>query len=252
MSLIALTPKRTVVGLNHVMCTKREYRRRGSSWTLNRGKKGHYSKKFTKGLYFNYLGRSPHWSDLHQNCVIGDVLDVITCAKFQKKFQVCFEFTGVEFFLIFEWALQECSATALPMILYWANFIMYKHMASLRSRCRHYIFALWFLLSSSSSFFSSSPNLSRRRLDVYHTSTHGSTHGSPFPQTDIIGAMVIVWRLRGKIFGSILCNILRNNCAQCNAHVWTDLKVLWNGCCLTGPISLCLDSFLYMYYCMHV
>ena len=70
-------------------------------------------------------------------------------------------------------------------------------MAALRSRCGHYIFALWFLLSSSffmvalwnsadhyifmlwfvlsSSFFLlfSSPNLSRRRLDVCHTSTHG-------------------------------------------------------------------------------
>jgi len=41
-------------------------------------------------------------------------------------------------------------------------------MASLRSRCRHYIFALWFLL-----LLFSSANLSRRRLDVYHTSTHG-------------------------------------------------------------------------------
>jgi len=40
-------------------------------------------------------------------------------------------------------------------------------MAALRSKCGHYIFALWFL----SSFFSS-PNLGRRRLDVYHTSTH--------------------------------------------------------------------------------
>ena len=38
-------------------------------------------------------------------------------------------------------------------------------MAVLRSRCGHYIFALWFLFSS--------PNLSGRRLDVYHTSTHG-------------------------------------------------------------------------------
>jgi len=39
----------------------------------------------------------------------------------------------------------------------------------------HYIFALWFLSSSSSFFLSffSSPNLSGRRLDVYHTSTHG-------------------------------------------------------------------------------
>jgi len=43
------------------------------------------------------------------------------------------------------------------------------------NRANHYIFALWFL--SSSFFFIllfySSPNLSRRRLDVCHTSTHG-------------------------------------------------------------------------------
>jgi len=32
-----------------------------------------------------------------------------------------------------------------------------------------YFFVLWFLLS----FFFSSPNLGRRRLDVYHTATHG-------------------------------------------------------------------------------
>jgi len=44
-------------------------------------------------------------------------------------------------------------------------------MAALRSRCGHYIFALWFL--SSIFFFYSSPNLSGRRLDVYHISTHG-------------------------------------------------------------------------------
>jgi len=38
----------------------------------------------------------------------------------------------------------------------------------------HYIFALWFFLSSIFFYlsFSSSPNPSRRRLDVYHTSTH--------------------------------------------------------------------------------
>ena len=40
-------------------------------------------------------------------------------------------------------------------------------MAALHSRCGHYIFTLWFLL------FFSSPNLSRRRLDVYYTSIHG-------------------------------------------------------------------------------
>ena len=46
-------------------------------------------------------------------------------------------------------------------------------MASLHSRCVHYIFALWFLSSSIFLSFFSSPNLSSRRLDVYHTLTHG-------------------------------------------------------------------------------
>jgi len=42
-------------------------------------------------------------------------------------------------------------------------------MVALCNRADHYIFIL-FLLSS---FFISSPNLSGRRLDVYHASTHG-------------------------------------------------------------------------------
>ena len=41
-------------------------------------------------------------------------------------------------------------------------------MVALRNRADHYIFALWFLLLS----FFSLPNLSRRRSDVYHTSTN--------------------------------------------------------------------------------
>ena len=42
-------------------------------------------------------------------------------------------------------------------------------MATLRSRCGYYIFVLFL----SSFFFLSSPNLNGRRLDIYHTSTHG-------------------------------------------------------------------------------
>jgi len=42
-------------------------------------------------------------------------------------------------------------------------------MVTLWNRADHYIFALWFL----SIFFFSLPNLSGRRLDVYHTSTRG-------------------------------------------------------------------------------
>ena len=55
------------------------------------------------------------------------------------------------------------------------------------------------------------------------------------------------WRVRGKIIRYVLCNIVCNNCAQCDAHtLWTDLTVLWIGFCLTGPISLCLDLFLHV------
>jgi len=52
-------------------------------------------------------------------------------------------------------------------------------MGALCNRAGHYIFVLWFLLLSSfylSIFLLiSSPNVSRSRLDVYHTSAHGVT-----------------------------------------------------------------------------
>jgi len=58
--------------------------------------------------------------------------------------------------------------------------------------------------------------------------------------------------LEGKreIIRSVLCNIVRSNCAECNAHKHTsiDLTVLWIGFCINGPISLCLDSFLWPPY----
>jgi len=53
----------------------------------------------------------------------------------------------------------------------WTDKLQSIIMAALHSRWGHYIFALWFL--SIYLFFLSSPNLSRRRLDVYHTSAHG-------------------------------------------------------------------------------
>jgi len=69
-----------------------------------------------------------------------------------------------------------------------------------------------------------------------HTQTHRQTHTRvhilrqthrcaqkhtpPFPQIDIIRAVVIVWRVRGKIIRSVLCNIVCNNCTQCNAHTY--------------------------------
>ena len=46
-------------------------------------------------------------------------------------------------------------------------------MVALWNRETIYIFMLWFVLSFFFFIFFSSPYLSRRRLDVCHTSTHG-------------------------------------------------------------------------------
>jgi len=52
-----------------------------------------------------------------------------------------------------------------------------------------------------------------RVLDVIQIPCEGVifTGKPPFHQIDIIGAMVIVWRVRGKIIRSVLCNIVSNN-----------------------------------------
>jgi len=46
-------------------------------------------------------------------------------------------------------------------------------MVALCNRADHYIFMLFLLSSFFFSFFISSPNISGRRLDVYHTLAHG-------------------------------------------------------------------------------
>jgi len=76
---------------------------------------------------------------------------------------------------------------------------------------------------------------------------------APFPQIDVIEEMVIFWRVRGKIVRSVLCSIVQNNYAQCSAHAYEQTYHFCGlGFVSNGPNSLCLDSFLYMYYCMHV
>jgi len=49
-------------------------------------------------------------------CVVDDVRDVITCAKFQNEISRGYDFTGGR--IDFEWALQQCSATALTVIVF--------------------------------------------------------------------------------------------------------------------------------------
>ena len=61
----------------------------------------------------------------------------------------------------------------------------------------------------------------------------------PFPQIDIIGAVVIVWRVRGKLSG-LFCAILCATIVHSAMHTHMNrLTVLWIGFSLTGPISLC-------------
>jgi len=51
---------------------------------------------------------------------VGDVHNVITCAKFQIEIFMGYDFTGgrvLIFLLILAWALQQCSINALPVIV---------------------------------------------------------------------------------------------------------------------------------------
>ena len=93
MSLIVLTPKRTILGRNHVIwAINRENRSRGSSWACAR-KKGQDRKKVTKGLYFTYLWWSPHWSDVHESLCSG------WCSRLNHVCQVSkWNFQGLQFY----------------------------------------------------------------------------------------------------------------------------------------------------------
>jgi len=93
-------PKRTVLGPNHVIwAIKREYWPNGSSWAFKEEKRTG-QEKVTKGLNFNVLGRNPHSSELHQKsyCVVLNIQDIITCAKFQNEIFRGYHFTGGRIF----------------------------------------------------------------------------------------------------------------------------------------------------------
>ena len=65
----------------------------------------------------------------------------------------------------------KCRTHSRPIAYKITNVLF---MVVLCNRADHYIFTLWFLsFFFLSFFFFSSPNLSGRRLDVYHTYTHG-------------------------------------------------------------------------------
>ena len=61
--------------------------------------------------------------------------------------------------------------------------------------------------------------------------------------------------LEGKRENNQVCSVqycVQQLCTVQCTHMWTDLTVLCIGFCLTGPISLCVDSFLCMYYFVYI
>jgi len=110
MSLIVLTPKRTVLGRNHVYVViwaiNRENRSRGSSWACEREKRtgqDRIGKKVTNGYISPICGEAPTEAMYIKICVMGDVLDVITCAKFQNEILRGYDFTGGPIFHFSYW-----------------------------------------------------------------------------------------------------------------------------------------------------
>jgi len=78
-----------------------------------------------------------------------------------------------------------------------------------------------------------------------HPAGRHSIQSTPFPQIDIIGDVVIVWRVRGKTIRSVLCNIVCNNCAQCDAHTYEQTNSSLDWVLSHWAHFTVLDSFLY-------
>ena len=62
---------------------------------------------------------------------------------------------------------------------------------------------------------------------------------------------MVDWRLKAGRLSELFCVVLYTE-AVYNTVVRTlrraVITVLWMGFCLTGPISLCVDSFVFMYF----
>ena len=129
-------PQKDILGLNHVIwAINRKNRSRGSSWALVREKKDRTGKKSQKRNISPICEKNPTEAMYMKSCLEDDVLDVITCAKFQNEIFRGYDFTGDRIFHFYYWFwmglnLQQCSATALPMIHLFTWFKTYIHQIS--------------------------------------------------------------------------------------------------------------------------
>ena len=66
---------------------------------MNEKKKtGQERKKAKKGYILLICGKAPTEAMYMKNCLVGDVLDVTTCAKFQNAIFRSYDFTGGRIF----------------------------------------------------------------------------------------------------------------------------------------------------------
>jgi len=100
---------------------KCEYRPRGSSWALERAKKDRTGKS-QKRVIFHLFGETPTLKrSTSKLCSTWPPRPWSRVPSFNMKFSGVTILQGVEFsifLLIFEWALQQCSATALPVMFF--------------------------------------------------------------------------------------------------------------------------------------
>jgi len=91
-------PKRTVLGLNHVIWATKHISRavRAEHWNQKKGqyRTGQDHKRSQKGYLSPIWGEAPTGASYIKNCLVGDVLNIITCAKFQNKIFRGYDFTG--------------------------------------------------------------------------------------------------------------------------------------------------------------
>ena len=65
---------------------------------MNEKKRTGQEKKSQKGYISPICGEAPNEAMYMKICVVGDVLDVITCAKFQNEIFRGYSFTGGRIF----------------------------------------------------------------------------------------------------------------------------------------------------------
>ena len=98
-SAIVLTPKRTVLGQEHVnWAIQRNTLCIGSTWAQDREKKYRITKKSQKCYISPIWGEAPTEPIRPKSCVVGDVHDLITHAKFQIEIFTSYDFTGGRIF----------------------------------------------------------------------------------------------------------------------------------------------------------